>query len=228
MKKILSSLSLVLLLAGVDTFAQAAPVPGIYDFANLEGGFVILDPNQDGPSIGDLLFARDTSPESENGNSWYWGIQNLERNLFETGSIQSDGTKFIHTTRINGEFIIKGDHLWNQAPATAYTANIQSETFGASHFHRDIYTDDWTWDYFDGSVYMWGGFNEPNQLYTLDLQADIYLDYKGWSETLQQYIMKGDLSNVAIQISTPIPGGVWLLGSGLFCLAGLIPKKRKK
>jgi hypothetical protein len=218
----------------ISGIALGAPMQGIWDGTSTglgcafsDGIMIVLDPENDGATIGDVAMARDGLPSN---SSWtYWGINGMMRDSDVVGNvIDISGTQEqdYDTNRSGGTFYINGENLWGHAPNTIYTASIEGYSETTIYTHRE--GDVRVFDYLAGEIHYYGSFNEDP--YFLDFRANLFCD-ESWtySDTFGHNILFGELSEVQMNIrSVPEPTTMHLLGFGLIGLAGFGRKKFKK
>lgn len=223
MKKILIVVCSILLWAVTANAATIAPMTGTW---HIDGLVAMMDPENDGLSIGDEARARDSSENSRPGYGYYYYMNELRRDTLDLGEIvdNGDGTgsQSLRSERSGGIFSIHGENLFGSEFDNIYTVSIDGIATGKIKFVKD--GSEWHWRDFEGKVHWWGSFDEFPNFY-FDFTANAVMDKHTYFDPERSWMYWGDLQNVEITISAvPVPGSVLLLGLGLLTL---IPFRKK-
>jgi hypothetical protein len=120
-----------------------------------------------------------------------------------------DEITFLFTIRNDGPHVWHGYHFefWNTDFTQRSAVSAGGWPGGTAHFPNSVSDLD------DYAIRFWGGTVQPGE--------EVVLPFTIYTMTLEQYTSFG-IRQVATTI--PIPGAVWLLGSGVIALIGLRKK----
>jgi hypothetical protein len=195
---------------GLSTVAFGAPEVGTWNELTLgliddfNGTAATLDPESNGGNVGDVTIGRDDSSSSFPGYGHYWFFNGLTRATLEEGPINDNGdgtgTATYHTTRIDGTFSIRGDHLWGHDPGTIYTTTMENESSGETFYNYDEASNKWVFAGYEGETHFWGYFDDYP--YYIDFTAhSSIIDPHYWTDAYG-WVILAELTNVEIEITT--------------------------